>query len=315
MEDAHTAHTHQNGIVDEIGHGVEGFVAAHAAHINVLVELLPSVVYRLARGAVHRHGGPVFKGGLVGMLQTVGTHLGAHVAEHYSGCLAVGLLNRAYGAQTFYPHTVAHFQHFLLFCFLDLLGLLRSLGRLALCLLLAAAVAALLAFLYLAYLARHQLFVGLRVYLQHFLLKLVQVFTQLAGRFALGLALAYLADGVFYLAVRLAKQFLGFFFRLRQYLPAAFLQPRYLLFVAGSGLLHLFLLLVYLLPLAFPVALVAHNVLQVFVALDIVGAHYLAGVSDHFLRYAGLASYLYGKRTARTPYLQLEKGAHLVAVV
>ena len=56
-----------------------------------------------------------------------------------------------------------------------------------------------------------------------------------------------------------------------------------------------FLVLVYGLAFSFPVALVAHNVLQVFIALDIVGAHDVGGVFDDLLGDARLSGYFDGE--------------------
>ena len=47
MQDAYTLHAHEDGIVDKVLYGVESLVAAHAAHIQVLVEVLAVVVYGL----------------------------------------------------------------------------------------------------------------------------------------------------------------------------------------------------------------------------------------------------------------------------
>ena len=69
------------------------------------------------------------------------------------------------------------------------------------------------------------------------------------------------------------------------------------------------------LAFALPVALVAHDVLQIFVALYVVGAYYLAGVVDHLFGQSYLAGYLNGERTSRLTYLQLEQSLHLMAVV
>ena len=63
------------------------------------------------------------------------------------------------------------------------------------------------------------------------------------------------------------------------------------------------------------VALVAYNVLQVFVALDIIGTDNLAGVVDNLFRQSYLSGNLYGERTSRLSYLQLEQRLHLMTVV
>lgn len=49
VEDAHTRHAHENGIVDEVGDGIDSLIAAHAAHVQILAEIQLARVYRLAR--------------------------------------------------------------------------------------------------------------------------------------------------------------------------------------------------------------------------------------------------------------------------
>ena len=39
MQDAHTGHAEQDGIVDIVGDGLQGLLATHAAHIDVLLEV------------------------------------------------------------------------------------------------------------------------------------------------------------------------------------------------------------------------------------------------------------------------------------
>ena len=69
------------------------------------------------------------------------------------------------------------------------------------------------------------------------------------------------------------------------------------------------------LTLTFPVTLVAYDVLQVFVALDIVAAYNVAGILDDLLRNTCLTGYLDGKRRAWLTNRQLEQRLHLMTVV
>ena len=69
------------------------------------------------------------------------------------------------------------------------------------------------------------------------------------------------------------------------------------------------------LALAFPVALVAHDILQVFVALDIVLTYDVGGVFDHLFGDTRLAGDLDGKRRAGLSDGELEEGLHLMTVV
>ena len=65
----------------------------------------------------------------------------------------------------------------------------------------------------------------------------------------------------------------------------------------------------------FPVALVSHDVLQILVALYIVGTHDVRGIFDHLLGDTRLAGNLDGKRTAWLSDGQLEQGLHLMSIV
>ena len=107
--------------------------------------------------------------------------------------------------------------------------------------------------------------------------------------------LAYLAYGVLYLAVALAQQFLGLLFGPAQYLLALLLNFLDAVLIAGYAALQVFLMLMYGLALALPVSLVAHNVLQIFVALYVLRTHDVAGVAYHLFGQTSLAGYLYGK--------------------
>ena len=44
VKDAHTAHAHKDGVVDEIHHGIDGLVATHAAHVKVLAKTVLAFV-------------------------------------------------------------------------------------------------------------------------------------------------------------------------------------------------------------------------------------------------------------------------------
>ncbi|OAV64228.1 hypothetical protein Barb6_03343 [Bacteroidales bacterium Barb6] len=85
--------------------------------------------------------------------------------------------------------------------------------------------------------------------------------------------------------------------------------------VAGSKLFEFLFLLADVLPLAFPVAFVADDVLQVFVHVNVVAAHFGGGVGYHVLRQPDFAGYLDGKGAAGVTGGKFEKGLHEVAVV
>ena len=96
---------------------------------------------------------------------------------------------------------------------------------------------------------------------------------------------------------------------------AAAFQLLYFLLVTGDGIFHLFFPLTYVLTLGFPVTLVAYNILQVFVALDVFTSHNFRCVCNDFFRQTDFTGNLYGKRTSRIANLQREQRPHLVAVV
>jgi len=142
-----------------------------------------------------------------------------------------------------------------------------------------------------------------------------QFLTGLAGTFLFGLIFLNGADGVLNLGVRLLQQLFGLFLGCSQDGLTALVQFLQLRLVSADGLFHLLLLLADILPLGLPVSLVAYNVLQIFVALYVFTAHNFRCVGNHLFGQAYFTGNLYGKRTARITYLQLEEGLHLVAVV
>ena len=75
------------------------------------------------------------------------------------------------------------------------------------------------------------------------------------------------------------------------------------------------LMLVDGLAFAFPVPLIAYDILQILITLDIVGAHDIRGVFNHLLWYACLPSDLDGERRAGLSDGQLEEGLHFMTVV
>ena len=154
-----------------------------------------------------------------------------------------------------------------------------------------------------------------RIVVLHLLAELLQLFTNQSGLFLLGLCLFDFSDSVFYLTVRLGQQF----FSLRFGTVQNGLALAFYLFQTGIQLLasrlQTLLVLVNGLTLAFPIALVAHDVLQVLVTLDIVRPDNLRCIIDNFLRDTGFAGYLYGKARTRLTNRQLEQRLHLMAVV
>ena len=317
MEDAHALHTHEDGIVDEVLHGIERFVATHASHVEVLVEvlavtvdgLLGEVGYVVAAQVLHTFvgmglggfgGGGALWG--VGTLQSVNPHTSAHVAKDDAGHLAVDALDGAHRRCSLDAHAVAGCQWLLAG-----LGLLPGL--------LLALLASLLALLNLCHLAGYYLVVGLGVEVAYLLLELLQFLADALGVFAFSLALTYLAYGVFDTSVALAQYFFSLLLGSAQYLLALYTNLLDIMFIAFYLALQLLLALMDIGALVFPVTLVANDVLQIFVALDVVGAHDVAGLAYHLFGESYLARNLDGKRAAGATYGELEQRLHLVAVV
>ena len=141
------------------------------------------------------------------------------------------------------------------------------------------------------------------VYLPDFLTEIVKLLAQLAGAFFLSCCLAYLADGILNLPVGLAQQFLGLLLGTAQDGLAFLVYLFDIALVACDGLLDVFLTLVDSLAFLLPLALVAPDVLQVFVALYVVLSYYLGGIADDFLGESRLACYLDGEGRAWAAYL------------
>ena len=103
VKDAHARHSHKDGVVDEIGDGIEGFVASHPSHVEVLMEVLPVGVDGLARLAADVVSGEagVFLCWLavIGQFQTLQAHLRAHTAKDDSCRFPLDAFYRSHGLQ------------------------------------------------------------------------------------------------------------------------------------------------------------------------------------------------------------------------
>ena len=92
VKDAYMSHAYEDGVVNEILHCGESFVATHSSYVDVLMEIGTSIVDGLACSARSSSvsGG---RGGhcllRFSVLQSVGAHLGAHISEYDSCHFAV----------------------------------------------------------------------------------------------------------------------------------------------------------------------------------------------------------------------------------
>ena len=323
VEYAHTTHTDKYGIINEILHLIDCFVATKPPHVEVLLECASVCVNR---GACHAALGRRIYGlrtlslrgecRRVGVFEALEAQLGAHTSEKGHCRRAINALQGAHRGLSFYADGVARLQRHTFFQLL--LRTLQSVGSLLLLLrtLFASFLAPLLALgnllqLALEVVVAHQS--AVRRF--HLLLIVTQLLAYSLGVLALGLCLAYLLYGVFYATVGFVQEVLSLFFCTRQNFFAALFNLSKPAFIPLDSPLYFFLTLMNCLPLGLPIAFVAHDVLQVLVALYVIGTHKLAGFADNLLGQARLAGYLNGKRAARSAYGELEQGAHLAAVV
>ena len=111
-----------------------------------------------------------------------------------------------------------------------------------------------------------------------------QFLTCLTGLFLFSLRLFNGANSIFDTGIGFLHQLLCFFFGFPQNFFAGFLQIFYLRLVAGNGFFHMLFALADGLAFAFPISLVAHNVLQIFVGIDVFAADNLRSVGDYIFR-------------------------------
>ena len=147
------------------------------------------------------------------------------------------------------------------------------------------------------------------------LFEFVKLPAQFLGALFLGLLFAYLLDGTLNLGVAALQYLLCLGTRVvndLSMLGTDIVQP---LVIVGDHLVEALFLGAHVLALVLPVAAVTHDVEQVLVHIDIVAAHYFAGLVDHLLGQTCLAGNLDGKRTAGVTHRQLEQGLHALAVI
>ena len=176
----------------------------------------------------------------------------------------------------------------------------------------------LLAFLLFAeflHLAGYLVLFVLLVEVVYLFLEVGQLLACQSGLFLLGLCFLDGADGVFDACVRFLKKTFRILLRLFQNRLAVFLQFLNLGLVSGDGVFHLLFALADVLALGFPITLVAHDVLQILVGIDVFAAHDFRSIGYYFLGQTDFAGNLHGERTSWVANLKLEEGLHQVAVV
>ena len=251
-------------------------------------------------------------------LQSFHSHLGTHIAENHRHHFTIYRHYLSYRREPLYAHRVALQQRRVILCY----ALANSLEFDGCLLVLFSPFCLALGFsgLTLFHLAQllgkvHITHHTLLLTAHYIILKAFQLFSYLARLFFVGLILSNFLYGILYALITLSQKFLCLLTGALKYLLTLAFNIGQLSFITRNGFLDVFLALMNVLAFVFPITLVSHNILQVFVTLNIIGTHYLRRITNHLVGNACLTSNLDSKRTARTAYLQLEKGLHLMAVV
>lgn len=214
MQNSYSWHTHQDGIINEILHGIQSLITTHASHVQILMEVglvgidglscfladaVRSQVLLALLGLIHiLHGGS-------SVLQSVESHLGSHASENGSGCIATDALHLSDGSQALDAHGIAHLNLALAVGLHLVLGIAQDSRSLLLVLLLLSLSLgmALLALLNLGYLPSYLVIRFLGVNLLNLLLEGIKFLADAAGFLLLRLTLSNLSDGILYLLVAL----------------------------------------------------------------------------------------------------------------
>lgn len=80
--------------------------------------------------------------------------------------------------------------------------------------------------------------------------------------------------------------------------------------IAGDRFFHVLLPLADRLAFPFPVTFVAHDILKIFVGIDVLAPYNFRGVSDYIFRQSDFPCDLYSKGASRVTDLQLEECLH-----
>ena len=225
MKNADSWHTHQDGIINEILHGIQSLITTHASYVQILMEVglvgidglaglladaVRSQVLLALLGLIHiLHGSR-------GVLQSVEAHLGSHASENGGGSIAIDALHLSYGGQALDADGIAHLNLALAVGLYLVLGIAQGSRCLLLVLLLLSLSLgmALLALLNLGYLLGYLIIRFLGVNLLIFLFEGIKFLTDAAGLLLLRLTLSNLSDGILNLLVALLQQFGCFLIRL-----------------------------------------------------------------------------------------------------
>ena len=110
VKDADAVGTDLDGVVNEVGDGLQRLVATHAAEVDLLAEMQAFLVHGIGRvcteeGGTARRG--TLQGGLVDALQTLRGDGALDRPEGYDGLLALYFQDASDGRLALHPHRVA----------------------------------------------------------------------------------------------------------------------------------------------------------------------------------------------------------------
>ena len=270
---------------------MQRLVATHAAEVDLLAEMQAFLVHGIGRVCTEEGGAArcgMLQGGLVDALQTFCGDGTLDRSEGYDGLLALYFQDASDGRLALHPHRVARGE-WPFGLWLSGRGIVCS-GRRLLAL---ALLAPLLTLAHLLHLTSDAfvVFVGLA----DGLFERVQFAACGTRALLLGLCLADLADRVLDASVGLADDALRRLFGFTDNCLPLAVHGLEIVFVARYQLLELLLAAADVLSLVFPIPLVADNVLEILVHVDIVAAHLFGGFGDDVVRQTDFAGDLDGE--------------------
>lgn len=320
VEDAHAVLLEEDGVVDEVVDGREGFFCTHTAHVEFGAEVeflfIDGVARLLADEGRDLRGGD-FLGRAVGDFEAVEGDGGGHDPEENTRSLALEALHHADGGLPLDADVVTD---------LGFDGFGGSGG----CALVGgegtekvaeggtgggSVLLALLTAADLIHLAGDGIVLRVVGFFLHLVAEVLELLACCTGALAVGLTLLDGADGVFDGGVGGLEQAFGFLARIGEDFALALREGGEFLLVVRDGLFEFLLAVMDVAALVFPIHFVADNVLEVFVAHHIVFAHEVGGVANDIVGNADLAGDFDGEGATGVADLEHEERLHLGAIV
>lgn len=108
MKNAYTADAQQDSVVDEVGHGLDGFVSAHTPHVDVVLEVeLLFIHVVLCLGADKAACGITLLDRCIGMLQAVNLDVCLDHTKGHDGGLSADIEYFAHARLPLYLHNAS----------------------------------------------------------------------------------------------------------------------------------------------------------------------------------------------------------------